>query len=112
MLIRILRLHLAHEPGRSSGWLAGLADPTVADALREMHARPGHSWTVAELARTAAVSRSTLAARFKDVVGKGPLEYLTEWRIELAAEGALSVAFKRTTGLSPRAYREQLTRSG
>jgi AraC-like DNA-binding protein len=83
---------------------------------------------VAELARVAAVSRSTLAARFKDVVGKGPLEYLTEWRIELAAnrirrgtdtvatiaravgygsESAFSVAFKRTTGLSPRAYRNR-----
>ncbi|GAA4576289.1 hypothetical protein GCM10023176_47370 [Micromonospora coerulea] len=74
-----------------------------------------------------------MAARFKDVVGKGPLEYLTEWRIELAAdrlrrgddtvatiaravgyssESALSVAFKRTTGHSPRAYRGQLTRAG
>ncbi|MEU4712482.1 AraC family transcriptional regulator [Micromonospora purpureochromogenes] len=126
MLIRILRLHLARDPGRTSGWLAGLTDPTVAAALRAMHARPAHPWTVAELARAAAVSRSTFAARFKDVVGKGPLEYLTEWRIELAAdrirrggdtvatiaravgygsESAFSVAFKRTTGLSPRAYR-------
>ncbi|MDZ5443573.1 AraC family transcriptional regulator [Micromonospora sp. 4G57] len=133
MLIRILRVHLAHDPDRSSGWLAGLADPTVAAALRAMHARPAHPWTVAELARVAAVSRSTLAARFKDRVGKGPLEYLTEWRIELAAdqirrggetvatiaravgygsESAFSVAFKRTTGLSPRAYRSHLTRAG
>ncbi|MCM0675275.1 AraC family transcriptional regulator [Micromonospora phytophila] len=129
MLIRVLRLHLARDPGRTSGWLAGLADPTVAAALRGMHARPAHPWTVAELARAAAVSRSTLAARFKEVVGKGPLEYLTEWRIELAAdrirrgdtvatvaravgygsESAFSVAFKRTTGLSPRAYRSQVT---
>ncbi|MFC4019227.1 AraC family transcriptional regulator [Micromonospora sp. GCM10011542] len=128
MLIRILRLHLAHDPGRISGWLAGLTDPTVAAALRAMHARPAYPWTVAELARAAAVSRSTFAARFKDVVGKGPLEYLTEWRIELAAdrirrgsdtvatiarvvgygsESAFSVAFKRTTGLSPRAYRNR-----
>ncbi|GHJ54201.1 AraC family transcriptional regulator [Nonomuraea sp. TT08I-71] len=131
MLVRILRLHLARDPERPAGWLAGLADPTVAAALRELHARPAHPWTVAELARVVAVSRSTLASRFKDVVGKGPLEYLTGWRIELAAdrlrrgddtvaaiaravgyssESALSVAFKRTTGHSPRAYRSQLTR--
>ncbi|MEO3818943.1 AraC family transcriptional regulator [Plantactinospora sp. B24E8] len=126
MLIRILRLHL--HRGASSGWLAGLADPVVAPALRAIHARPTRPWTVAELAGTAAVSRSTLAARFKHVVGRGPLEYLTAWRIELAAErlrggeetvaaiaravgygseSALSVAFKRTTGLTPRAYRNQ-----
>ncbi|MEH0844510.1 AraC family transcriptional regulator [Micromonospora sp. CPCC 205711] len=132
MLVRMLRLHLARGPGPDAGWLAGLADPTVAAALREMHARPAHPWTVAELAQVVAVSRSTLASRFKDVVGKGPLEYLTEWRIELAAdrlrrgddtvatiaravgygsESALSVAFKRTTGHSPRAYRTQLTRA-
>jgi AraC-like DNA-binding protein len=133
MLVRMLRLHLARDPARSAGWLAGLADPTVAAALREMHDRPAHAWTVAELAQIVAVSRSTLAARFKDVVGKGPLEYLTEWRIELAAdrlrrsndtvatiaravgyssESALSVAFKRTTGRSPRDYRSQLTGAG
>ncbi|WP_410813919.1 AraC family transcriptional regulator [Micromonospora sp. 067-2] len=128
MLIRILRLHLAGNPSRTTGWLAGLADPIVSAALRAMHARPAYPWTVAELARSAAVSRSTLAARFKDAVGRGPLEYLTEWRIELAAdrirrgsdsvatiaravgygsESAFSVAFKRTTGFSPRAFRNR-----
>ncbi|MFC0006715.1 AraC family transcriptional regulator [Micromonospora siamensis] len=130
MLIRILRLHLARSG--TSGWLAGLADPVVAPALRAMHAAPAHPWTVAELARVAAVSRSTLAARFKQVVGRGPLDYLTGWRIELAAdrirrgdgtlagiaravgygsESALSVAFKRSTGRSPRDYRASVARS-
>ncbi|MEH0981403.1 AraC family transcriptional regulator [Micromonospora sp. CPCC 205556] len=131
MLVRILRLHLARDPGPDTGWLAGLADPTVAAALREMHARPAHPWTVAKLAQVVAVSRSTLASRFKEAVGKGPLEYLTEWRIELAAdrlrrgdetvatiaravgyssESALSVAFKRSTGRSPGAYRDEFAR--
>lgn len=126
MLIRILRLHLARSPHPADGWLAGLADPVSAAALRAMHARPAYGWTVAELARAAGVSRSTLAARFKRVVGTGPLEYLTGWRIELAAdrlrhgddtiatiaravgygsESSLSVAFKRATGQAPRAYR-------
>ena len=132
MLIHLLRLHLvAARPGETSGWLAGLTDPVVAPALRAMHARPAHAWTVSDLAAIAAVSRSTLAARFKQVVGQGPLEYLTGWRIELAAdrlrlgdetvaaiagqvgygsESALSNAFKRITGASPRDYRRRAGR--
>ncbi|MDX3849945.1 AraC family transcriptional regulator [Streptomyces sp. AK02-01A] len=126
MLIHILRLHLARESNAASGWLAGLADPVVAAALTSMHHRPEHPWTVAELARAGAVSRSTLAARFKDTVGRGPLDYLARWRVELASrqlrqgtgtisaiaravgyssESALSTAFKRVTGTSPRDYR-------
>ncbi|MCY1139677.1 AraC family transcriptional regulator [Actinoplanes sp. Pm04-4] len=125
MLIHLLRLHLAAAPP-AGGWLAGLADPVVGPALRAMHGKPAYAWTVADLAAVAAVSRSTLAARFKQVVGQGPLDYLTQWRIELAAarlrhgdhtvaaiahevgygsESALSTAFKRVTGQSPRAYR-------
>ncbi|MFF0308118.1 AraC family transcriptional regulator [Streptosporangium sp. NPDC004379] len=129
MLIHLLRLHLAGAGAEAaSGWMAGLADPVVAPALRAMHARPAHAWTVAELAGVAAVSRSTLAARFKHVVGQGPLEYLTAWRMELAAdrlrhgddtvamiarevgygsESALSSAFKRVTGASPREFRRR-----
>ncbi|MEU4533820.1 AraC family transcriptional regulator [Streptosporangium sp. NPDC023825] len=129
MLIHLLRLHLAVAgPGAASGWLAGLTDPIVASALGAMHARPAHAWTVAQLAGVAAVSRSTLAARFKQAVGQGPLDYLTGWRIELTAqrlrrgdetvaaiarevgygsESALSNAFKRVTGASPREYRRR-----
>ncbi|WP_327371556.1 AraC family transcriptional regulator [Streptomyces sp. NBC_01217] len=129
MLVHVLRLHLAREPRAVSGWLAGLADPAVAAALTAIHDDPARPWTVAELARSGAVSRSTLAARFKDTIGQGPLEYLRRWRIELAArqlrqstttvaviahtvgygsESALSVAFKRAMGLSPRDYRRHL----
>ncbi|TKK88367.1 AraC family transcriptional regulator [Herbidospora galbida] len=130
MLIHLLRLSLtAGGPGMASGWLAGLTDPVVALALGAMHARPAHAWTVAQLAQVAAVSRSTLAARFKRTVGQAPLDYLTGWRIELAAaclrrgdetlsaiadkvgygsESALSSAFKRVTGASPREYRRRV----
>lgn len=125
MLIHLLRQHLASSPP-AAGWLAGLADPVVGPALRAMHGEPDYAWTVADLAAVAAVSRSSLAARFKQVVGQGPLDYLTRWRLELASaalrggdktvaviarevgygsESALSTAFKRVTGLSPRAYR-------
>ncbi|HWO60630.1 MAG TPA: AraC family transcriptional regulator, partial [Umezawaea sp.] len=86
MLIQVLRRHLATEPRSTSGWLAGLGDPVVAPALRALHAHPQRAWTVADLARTAAVSRSTMAARFREVVGRGPVDYLTGWRIELAAD--------------------------
>jgi AraC-like DNA-binding protein len=131
MLIHLLRLHLTVAgPGAASGWLAGLTDPIVAPALRAMHDRPAHAWTVAQLAEVAAVSRSTLASRFKHAVGQGPLDYLTGWRIELAAnrlrrgdetmaaiarevgygsESALSNAFKRVTGASPRDYRRRIS---
>jgi AraC-like DNA-binding protein len=122
MLIQILRVSLIPE----HSWLAGLADPVVGTALHAVHASPAYPWTVAELARLAAVSRSTMAARFRAVVGQGPHEYLTGWRVELAAkrlrrtpdtvaviareigygsESALSVAFKRVMGVSPAAYR-------
>ncbi|MEU4236996.1 AraC family transcriptional regulator [Actinoplanes sp. NPDC026619] len=125
MLIHILRLHLASAPP-GQGWLGGLADPVVAPALRAMHADPARAWTVADLAAVSTVSRSTLAARFRQAVGQGPLDYLTGWRIELAAarlrrgdgtlstiaravgygsESALSTAFKRVTGESPRQFR-------
>jgi AraC-like DNA-binding protein len=128
MLIHVLRLYLAGRPSTGSGWLGGLGDPVVAAALASMHEEPARAWTVAELARRGAVSRSTLAARFKGAVGRGPLDYLTGWRIELASkrllqggesvaviagavgygsESALSTAFKRVTGLSPRDYRKQ-----
>ncbi|MEQ4721629.1 AraC family transcriptional regulator [Nonomuraea sp. B19D2] len=134
MLIHLLRLHLAAAgQGPVSGWMAGLTDPIVAPALRAMHARPAHAWTVAELAEAAAVSRSTLAARFKRTVGQSPLDYLTGWRIELAtdrlrrgddtvamiarrvgygSESALSNAFKRVTGASPREYRRRIRPAG
>lgn len=132
MLVHVLRLHLAREPRAVSGWLAGLADPVVADALACLHHDPAKPWTVAELAAVAGVSRSALAVRFKATVGQAPLEYLTRWRIELAArrlredgatlaavahsvgygsESALSVAFKRVLGTSPGNYRKQHSRS-
>jgi AraC-like DNA-binding protein len=131
MLVHVLRTHLAGGAG-APGLLAALADPVVATALRALHARPAHHWTVRELAGTAAVSRSTLAARFTAALAQGPLEYLTLWRMELAAErlrggtdtlatiaravgygseSALSAAFKRVTGRSPREYRLAAHRS-
>ncbi|MFE7708537.1 helix-turn-helix transcriptional regulator [Streptomyces sp. NPDC057486] len=123
---RVLRCHLASGAGTGPGWLAGLADPAVAAAPACVHRDPAYPWTVAELARAGSVSRTVLATRFKNAVGRGPHEYLTAWRIELAAkrlrrgegtvasiahsvsygsDSALSTALKRVMGTSPRDYR-------
>ncbi|MEV0175519.1 AraC family transcriptional regulator [Streptomyces sp. NPDC050803] len=126
MLVHALRSHLASGDNSGPGLLTGLADPAVAAALACVHRDPAHQWTVAELARAGSVSRTVLAERFKQAVGRGPHEYLTAWRIELAAkrlreseatlaaiahavgygsDSALSTAFKRVMGTSPREYR-------
>ncbi|MEU7559153.1 AraC family transcriptional regulator [Streptomyces eurythermus] len=125
MLVDLLRHHASTGQG-PSGWLRGLDDPVTATALRAIHADPARRWSVRSLAETAHVSRSTLAARFKKSVGQGPVEYLTRWRLELAAhrlittdqpiaaiaqsvgygsETALGLAFKREFGTTPGAYR-------
>lgn len=109
----------------SSGLLAGLRDPLLAAALHGIHARTAHPWTLAELAREAGMSRSSLAERFARVVGMTPLNYLLQWRLAVAknlltrgqmsvAETALAVgyesasgfstAFSRETGQSPREF--------
>ena len=127
MLIEVLRAHLATAPAADHGWLAALRDPVLAPALSLLHAAPDRKWTVAELASGAAVSRSLLDDRFRQVLGRSPIRYLTEWRMHLAeellattdarcrrgprrvgydSEEAFSRAFKRAHGLSPSHWRE------
>lgn len=73
-------------PAAPPGLLRGLADDRLAVALRQMHDRPRHAWTVLELARTAALSRSTFFERFRREVGVAPMEYLLGWRMALAKD--------------------------
>ena len=130
LLVEMLRLHLASAPSAEHGWITALHDPALAPALACLHGRPEHQWTVAELAHEAAVSRSLLDQRFRDVLGLSPIRYLTEWRMHIAAEllgstdltvgqiatrtgydsqEAFSRAFKRRMGSAPTAWRvEQL----
>src|SRR3954467_10278818 len=121
-LIEVRRVHRSAAPTADAAWLSGLRDPTLAPALSLIHGSPQRPWTVAELASGAAVSRSSLDARFRQVLGRSPIRYLTEWRMHLAAdllattelavydiarqvgyvsEEAFSRAFKRERGLSP-----------
>lgn len=109
----------------SSGLLRGLADQRLAIALRLMHERPAHAWTVAQLAKDAGLSRSVFFERFKRAVGVAPMEYLLHWRMALAKDllrreragiaqvaenvgyglaSTFSVAFTRVVGVPPTAY--------
>ncbi len=95
LLIQVIRSHVRAQ-SVSDGFLAALSDPPLASALALMHARPGHGWSLGELAREVGVSRSVLAHRFKETVGESPISYLTQWRMVRAAEllrdGEASVA--------------------
>ena len=125
MLMQALRLHISHAGDIGSGWLSALADKRIGAALTAMHDEPGHPWTVESLARRTGMSRAGFALRFRQIVGKTPLEYLTRWRMLLAAdrlenadenlasiasslgydsESALGKVFRRVMGHSPRQY--------
>jgi AraC-like DNA-binding protein len=84
MLIEALR----SSPGEGAppGLLRGLADARLAQAIRQMHAEPARSWTVDQLARKAALSRSSFFERFTRAVGLPPMEYLLAWRMALAKD--------------------------
>jgi len=126
VLIEVLRLHLSTTPAADHGWIAALSDPVLAPALSLLHGAPERSWTVGELASEAAVSRSLLDERFRRVLGRPPIRYLTEWRMHLAeeflattdlgvagiarrvgyrSEEAFSRAFKRGHKVSPSHWR-------
>jgi AraC-like DNA-binding protein len=124
LLIATLRAWFARDD--APGWYRAYSDPIVGPALRALHDEPAHPWTVAEMARRAGVSRAALARRFNELVGEPPMSFLTGWRIALAADlllepgatigsvaaqvgygspFALSTAFKRVRGVSPRQFR-------
>ena len=128
MFVEILRQYMHQLPAGRGGWLAGLNDAHVGRALRLIHANPERNWTVGELAREAATSRSVLAQRFTELVGESPMRYLAGWRIQLAkqllrdgtniaevsgqigyeSEAAFNRAFKRTTGSPPASWRRKV----
>jgi AraC-like DNA-binding protein len=126
MFVEILREYMHRLPTDQGGWLAGLNDACVGKALRLLHASPARDWTVDELAREVAVSRSVLAQRFTELVGEAPMRYLANWRMQLAkqmmregagniqdvatrvgydSEAAFNRAFKRATGSPPGTWR-------
>jgi AraC-like DNA-binding protein len=128
LVIQLLRAHIASEPGRNRGWLRAVFDPQIGTALNAVHDRVNTPWTVESLAAAAGMSRSAFAARFKELLGQAPLEYVTEWRMQKAmplleqrdkklidvarlvgyeSDAAFSKAFKRVVGANPGEYRKR-----
>ncbi|SCG67402.1 AraC family transcriptional regulator [Micromonospora zamorensis] len=126
LLIAALREWFARPAAKAPGWYRAHSDPIVGRALQMLHNNPAQPWTVASLAARTGVSRAALARRFTALVGEPPMSYLTEWRLALAADllrepgatvgavarhvgygssFALSTAFKRNRGVSPREHR-------
>jgi len=126
LLIAVLRAWFARPDATAPGWYAASADPVVGPALRLLHHEPARPWTVAALAAETGVSRAALARRFTELVGEPPMAFLAGWRLALAADllrdrqttlaavarqvgygspYALSTAFKRVRGVSPREHR-------
>lgn len=126
LFIEVLRLYMNEQGEGRTGWLAGVGDRIVGAALNALHKSPAHAWTLDELARTAGSSRSVLAERFQQLVGSSPMQYLTQWRMLLAAnllsrsnaplasiaedvgyqtDTAFSRAFRREYGAPPAAWR-------
>lgn len=131
LFIEVLRLYMNEQREGRTGWLAGVGDRIVGAALSSLHKRPAHAWTLEELARASGTSRSVLAERFQHMVGSSPMQYLTQWRMLLAAnllrhsnaplahiaEGvgyqtdtAFIRAFRREFGAPPAAWRRSQVR--
>src|SRR5882672_6754241 len=85
LFVEALRRYMEGLPPEGKGWLAGVRDGQVGKALALLHGAPGKAWTVDELAHEVALSRSALAERFTSLVGESPMQYLTRWRLALAA---------------------------
>lgn len=126
MFVEALRRYVDTLPAGETGWLAGLSDAAVGRALALLHERPAEPWTLERLSEAAAVSRSVLHERFVRFLGQPPMQYLAQWRMQLAArwlrdtdikvlevalevgyenETAFARAFRRVTGESPGAWR-------
>jgi AraC-like DNA-binding protein len=128
LFVEVVRIYLDSLPPEQTGWLAGLRDPYIGQALSLLHERPAHTWGLEELAHEVGLSRSVLAERFMHVVGQPPMQYLTKWRMQIASgmlargsdkiahvaaeagydsEAAFSRAYKKFVGVSPAEWRKR-----
>lgn len=126
LFVEAIRCYIESIPEDQRSWFAGLRDPHVSRALQLLHGDPGRPWTVDELGNEAGMSRSALAERFTQLIGEPPMQYLTRWRLALAArslregnasilriagdvgyesEAAFNRAFKREFGMPPATWR-------
>ena len=126
LFVEAVRRYAEALPHGQTGWLAGLRDPYVARALTLLHGDITRSWNVDDLGREVGLSRSALADRFIHLIGAPPMHYLTNWRMQIAAqklrhtngtlaqiadtvgyqsEAAFSRAFKKSFGVAPATWR-------
>jgi len=128
MFVDLLRRYLAGLPEHQRGWLAGLRDRYVGRVLALMHEHPNAAWTMEQMAERVGLSRSALHERFVQFIGLTPMQYLTNWRMQIASrllaqsnstlasvaldagyesEAAFSRAFKRAVGVPPSVWRRE-----
>lgn len=128
LFLEAIRRYIATMPAEQTGWLAGLRDPVVGQALALLHSQLAHNWTTEELASACSLSRSAFAQRFTALIGMAPMGYLGHWRMQVAAdrlrdpaqtisriayavgyesESAFNRAFKREFGLPPAAWKQR-----
>lgn len=128
MFVDAVRRYADQLPPNSAGWLTGLRDRFVGRALALMHERPAQGWTIDELGRCVALSRSALHERFAQLIGAPLMQYLAQRRMQAAArlllearstvaalaldvgydsEAAFARAFKRLVGKPPAAWRRE-----
>ena len=126
LLISAIRAWFDLPEASPPKWYTADGDPSIRAAIRLLQNDPAHPWTVGELARETGMSRASLARRFTELVGEPPMTFLTNWRLTLAADllcepgttvtsvaprvgytspYALSAAFKRVRGVSPKEHR-------
>lgn len=126
LFVEVLRRYVDALPAGQTGWLAGMRDPGVGRVLSLIHEKPAEPWTVDRLGHQSGLSRSMVHERFVHFIGQPPMQYLAQWRMQLAAgrlrdsdakvievaldvgyenEAAFSRAFRRAVGESPGAWR-------
>lgn len=129
MFVHAVRRYLDGLSEQDTGWLAGLRDRFVGRALTLLHEAPARAWTLDALGEAVGLSRSALHERFVQLIGLPPMQYLTNWRMQLAtrllresqanvasialdvgydSEAAFARAFKRIMGVPPAAWRRAL----
>jgi len=128
MFVDAIRRYLETLPSDQLSWLSGLRDVYIGKALTKLHRKPAQDWTIDSLAKEVALSRSAFSERFTQFVGHPPMQYLAQWRMQLAAnqlitgmdsvavianrvgydsEAAFSRAFKKIVGASPSEWRRR-----
>jgi AraC-like DNA-binding protein len=126
LFVEALRRYVDALPAGQTGWLAGVRYPSIGRVLALLHEKPDAPWTLERLADDTGMSRSTLHERFVHFIDQPPMQYLAQWRMQVASnilrdtkaklievalgvgyesEAAFSRAFKRAVGVAPGAWR-------